>query len=347
MGTAPSTPPSAKDGRVVTPIGAAAEAWAAVMMPDGRITVAGAAASAQGDADLALSRYLPDGSLDATFGREGVALHKVSSGPDTAFALAIDSASRLIVGGQCGRANPQENSRGTACVARFGANGDIDISFGQNGTRLLPIRDGVESLRGIAVDSRGRIVSTGYSAYNATSNELTLFRLTAGGELDSEFGDFGSVAYRGRGFSDGFALSLQGEGILVAGFTGAPDGTGKDFLLARFSADGRVDRKFGDQGVAMTPIGSGDDVAFALASDARGIVLAGNAFNGKENDMAVVRYSSTGKPDDSFANSGTLTIPRNAMAVARGLVLNDTTMTLGGEVKSDGGRSVLLARVLT
>ena len=333
-------------GRTVTMIGQGAEAWAAVTTPDGKITLAGSAVGDEGNADLALARYLADGSLDRTFGRDGVSLSKASAGPDAAFALAVDSASRLVVGGQCGRATSQANTRGTACIARFGANGEIDTGFGQNGIRLLPTRDGVESLRGIAVDARGRIVATGYSAYNATANELTLFRLTAGGEPDGDFGDLGSVTYRGRGFTDGFALGLQDDGILVAGFSGAADGSGKDFLLARFSADGRLDRKFGDQGVIMTPIGAGDDVAFALASDPRGIVLAGNAFNGKDNDMAVARYTTAGKLDESFGNRGTLTIPRGAMAVARGLVLTDTAITLGGEMKSDGGRTALLARIV-
>lgn len=340
-------PSFGKGGRTVTPIGQAAEAWAAVATPDGKVTLAGTATSAQGDADLALARYLADGSLDPSFGREGVAVIRASGGPDIAFALAVDTTARLIVGGQCGRASSQENSRGTACLARLGANGEVDPGFGQNGTRLLPIRDGVESLRGVAVDARGRIVATGYSAYNATANELTLFRLLPSGELDSDFGDLGSVGYRGRGFSDGFALALENDGILVAGFSGAPNGSGKDFLLARFGADGRLDRKFGDQGATMTPIGKGDDVAFALATNDRGIVLAGNAANGKDNDMAVARYSKAGKLDESFANKGTLTIPRNAMAVVRGLVLTDTAITLGGEVKSEGGRSALLARVLS
>ena len=333
-------------GRTVTTIGQGAEAWAAVTTPDGKITLAGSAVSEDGDADLALARYLADGSLDRKFGRDGVSLSKASGGPDAAFALAVDSGSRLVVSGQCGRATSPANNRGTACIARFGANGEIDTGFGRNGIRLLPIREGVESLRGIAIDARGRIVATGYSAYNATANELTLFRLTAGGEPDGDFGDLGSTAYRGRGFTDGFALGLQDDSILVAGFSGQADGSGKDFLLARFSATGRLDRKFGDQGVTMTPIGPGDDVAFALASDARGIVLAGNAFNGKDTDMAVVRYTATGKVDESFGERGTLTLPRNAMVVARGIVLTDTAITVGGEVRSDGGRTALLARVV-
>lgn len=334
-------------GRTVTAIGhAGAEASAAVDAPGGRIIVAGSAVSADGgDADIALARYSADGNLDSTFGRGGVALHRVSGARDMAFALALDGAGRVVVAGQCGRTNLSANTRGTACLARFSAQGEVDLTFGPDGTRLLPLRDGVESLRAVAVDGRGRIVAAGYSAYSA-ANELTLFRLTEDGDLDNDFGGLGSVTYRGRGFSDAFALALDGSGVLVAGFSGQPDGSGKDFLLARFSEDGRLDRRFGDGGATTTPIGSGDDVAFALSRGDRGIVVAGYAFNGRENDMAIVRYSVAGNLDESFGNGGSLTFPQGAMAVARGLVVADSTITVAGELRSGEGRGAMLARAL-
>ena len=328
-------------GRTVSPIGAgAAEALAAGYAPDGKIVVAGSAVGPDGrDADIALARYSSDGTLDPTFGRGGVAVHKASAGPDAAFALAFDRAGRIVVAGQCGRATQRENTRGTACVIRVSPNGEADTAFGPNGARLLPLRDGVESLRGVAVDARGRIVAAGYSAYG-TANEMTLFRLTDSGGLDDDFGDLGSVTYRGRGFSDAFALSLVDDGILVAGFSGLADGSGKDFLLARFSESGRLDARFGDGGVTTTAIGPGDDVAFGLAVGDRGIVLAGYAFNGTENEMAVARYTRTGKPD------GSLTFPQQGAGVARGVVLADAAITAAGEVKNGDARSAMLARVL-
>ena len=334
-------------GRVVTAIGqGSAEALAAAYSPDGRIIVAGSAASEDGnDVDIALARYSADGSLDSTFGRGGVAVSRVSRGPDAAFALALDRAGRIVTAGQCGRADVTENTRGTGCIARFSANGDVDTAFGANGARLLTLRDGVESLRGVAVDGRNRILAAGYSAYGA-ANELTLFRVTERGDLDNDFGDLGSVTYRGRGFSDAFALALQGDGVLVAGFSGQTDGSAKDLLLARVSDGGRLDRRFGDGGATMTPIGPGDDVAFALSAGDQGIVVAGYAFNGKENDMVVVRYSAAGKLDETFGNGGSLTLPRGAPAVARALVVTSSTITLGGELRSGEGRAAMLARVV-
>jgi hypothetical protein len=53
-------------GRTVIPIGQGVEAWAAVTTPDSTITLEGSAASAQGDADLALARYMADGTTGAS-----------------------------------------------------------------------------------------------------------------------------------------------------------------------------------------------------------------------------------------------------------------------------------------
>ena len=328
-------------GRSVSTVGAGgAEALAGGYAPDGKIVVAGSAVGGDGrDPDVVLARYSADGVLDPTFAQGGVSVHKASAGPDTAFGLAFDRAGRIVVAGQCGRANPRENTRGTACVVRVSANGEADTAFGANGARLLPLRDGVESLRGVAVDVRGRIVAAGYSAYGA-ANEVTLFRLTDAGVPDDDFGDLGNVAYRGRGFSDAFALSLVDDGILVAGFSGLADGSGKDFLLARFSENGRLDAKFGDGGVTTTAIGPGDDVAFALSVGDRGIVVAGYAFNGTENEVAVARYTRTGTLD------GSLTFPQRGAGVARGVVLADAAITLAGELKSGDARSAMMARVL-
>lgn len=339
-------PSFGEHGRVVTSVGAGhAEAWAAAWSADGRLVVVGSAGGGErADPDIALARYLPDGTLDPTFGRDGIVVHKVGTGADTAFAVAVDTRSRPLVAGQCGRPDPTANTRGTACIVRYQAGGGVDPTFGVEGVRRLPIGEEVESLRGIVVDERGGVVASGYRAYS-TANELTLFRLSDDGRVDDDFGDLGSTTYRGRGFSDAFALSLQGDRILVAGFTADPDGSDKDVLLAGFSADGRLDPKFGDRGVTATPIGPGDDVAFALAAGSDAIVVAAYAFNGGHNDAAMARYSVDGALDRSFGDGGTLTVPVGSAALARGIVVHGPSATLVGEVKADDKRAALLARI--
>ena len=62
-----------------------------------------------------------------------------------------------------------------------------------------------------------------------------------------------------------------------------------------------LDAGFGTSGKVVTPAGSGNEVAQAVAIQPDGkIVVAGYAFNGTNNDFAVIRYNSNGTLDDTF-----------------------------------------------
>ena len=85
--------------------------------------------------------------------------------------------------------------------------------------------------------------------------------------------------------------------------------------------------------------------AVALVVGPGGIVLGGFAFNGTHNEVALARFSVGGELDPAFGDGGTLTIPVGSTAVVRGLVVQDATLTLAGEVTTAEGRGALLARV--
>ena len=87
-------------GKVTTQVGIVYDTASAVaVMPNGKILVAGP--SEQGNEyKYAVLRYLPDGSLDASFGGGGKVLVNFSDGSDAANALAIDEIGRAVVAGQ-------------------------------------------------------------------------------------------------------------------------------------------------------------------------------------------------------------------------------------------------------
>jgi uncharacterized delta-60 repeat protein len=71
------------------------------------------------------------------------------------------------------------------------------------------------------------------------------------------------------------------------------------------SSSGVLDATFGSGGLVTTAVGIGNDVAQAAAIQADGkIVAAGYAFNGSNNDFAVVRYNPNGTLDSTFGMSG-------------------------------------------
>jgi serralysin len=82
------------DGKVTTQFDQAAGAEALAIDADGRILVAGTA-----NGSFALGRYNPDGSLDLTFGGDGIALTFRDEAFSSAFDLAIDQNERVVAAG--------------------------------------------------------------------------------------------------------------------------------------------------------------------------------------------------------------------------------------------------------
>lgn len=159
------------------------------------------------------------------------------------------------------------------------------------------------------------------------------------GDLDETFGTGGKVVGSQTPTSiTGLALSPDGK-IVAAGVTS--DGTDpNDFAVARFHVDGTPDLTFGNQGSVTTPISSGQDVAFAVATQPDGkSIVVGRAQGGSgafEADMALVRYLPDGRLDEDFGAGGRVVIPDAASSgLVDVVVLPDGRIVAGGFVGGD------------
>ena len=71
---------------------------------------------------------------------------------------------------------------------------------------------------------------------------------------------------------------------------------------------GSLDESFGNGGIATIPIGSGNDGGSSAAVQSDGkILVAGDSFNGTNEDFAIVRYNSNGSLDTGFGSGGKVT----------------------------------------
>src|SRR5437667_3275138 len=86
-------------GKVTTPIGSIDdEAFALVLLPDGKLVAAGYTSSASNTA-FALVRYNADGSLDPSFGTGGKVSTSIGSIDDEAVALVLQPDGKLVAAG--------------------------------------------------------------------------------------------------------------------------------------------------------------------------------------------------------------------------------------------------------
>ena len=134
----------------------------------------------------------------------------------------------------------------------------------------------------------------------------SLARYNTNGTLDTAFNSTGKVVTPiGTDDDIGRSVAIQTDGKIVAAGQ-SYNGTDNDFALARYNTNGTLDNTFNGTGKAVTPIGSGTDVAQSIAIQTDGkIVAAGYSSNGSNYDFALVRYFGTACAAASI--SGTVT----------------------------------------
>ncbi len=302
-----------------------------LVQPDGKILVAGT--SLEGDKmHLSLARYLPDGSLDVTFGLNGTNHTLLLGGiAATVFAAALQSDGKIIVlaswsggGGQYlfrylpngypdpSFPNPLQLSNmyyydvlavgaddkillatsSSFTVTRLHPDGTKDLSFGTNAVVNLDPGIGGEWVFDLTAQPDGKIVACG-----GVAGDLVIVRLNTNGALDNSFSADGKLL-----IDDGdtslyaLTLKLQPDGKIITAAIGS------GFVaLFRVNPDGALDSSFGLGGEVTVPgfteiydveMAPDGGVLFACWSDSLGKVL--------------LKFTSTGAPDTGFGNAGVL-----------------------------------------
>ncbi|HJQ67658.1 MAG TPA: hypothetical protein VKA70_01715 [Blastocatellia bacterium] len=220
-------------GKVVTDFAGSNDlGQAMVLQPDGKIVVAGGAIN-----DFALARYNTNGSLDMSFGVGGKVTTDLFDSGDIAFAIAIQSDGRLVVGGSCG---PFFSTTGFEFgLARYNTDGSIDGSFAIGGRMLTDFFGQTDTIRGIGIEPDGKIVAAGTAFRNnlSESQDAALARYNTDGTPDATFGSNGKVTTDFLSRRDEvFAVAIQPDGsIVTAGLTQTTSEVfSLDFALARY-----------------------------------------------------------------------------------------------------------------
>ena len=289
-------------GIVITPIGSGHDiAYAVAVQPDGKIVAAGSSRDSYNKDVFAVVRYNADGTLDSTFLGGGKVTSAIGSTDDVAYGVAVQSDGKIVAAGK--------SYKGLAydfALVRYNTDGTPDSLFGTGGIVTTAISSGYDVARTVAIQPDQKIVAVGYFS-SATGYDFAAVRYNTDGTLDSGFGSGGmATIIFGTTYNYGWAAAIQSNGkiVEVGGYDYAP---GKfRFALARYDTNGMPDSLFGTDGIVITPIGSDDDIALAVAIQSDGkIVAAGqskNVFN--KYDFAVIRCNTDGTLDSGFGIGG-------------------------------------------
>ncbi len=251
------------------------------------------------------------GSLDVTFGVDGVVTYDGGLGDDRGYAVAVDAGGKVLIAGQ------SYSAVGPAmAIWRYRKIGTLDTSFGVNGVVLSS-----GSGRAITLDSSGKILVAGYKD-KGNNDGMAIWRYDSSGTADNSFASGGMVTTADAHDNYGYSIALDGSNkIVVAGSTSS--GSTTAMALWRYDAAGEPDAAFNNTGRAVFSSGHGFDRGTASRVLAGGkILVAGRCFNGHDFDMKIWRYMANGELDTGFANSGVVDYDSGGDDAAAALVVD-------------------------
>ncbi len=187
----------------------------------------------------------------------------------------------------------------------------LDPRFGVGGQAVIPL----PSSFGVSAATVNAIAVQGDKAVLAGVNfgspdglgDFAVVRLNKDGSPDQTFGTGGAVNIDFGGQDIATAVAVQGDKILVAGFSVNFNTDQQVMAVARLNRDGSLDRTFGTGGEATITFTGADSVQ-GIALEGSKIVVAGNTFVGNTEEFAVARLNANGSLDQGFGTGGEVTV---------------------------------------
>jgi uncharacterized delta-60 repeat protein len=178
------------DGMVTTSL--TPPAWsfdwanAVAIQPDGKIVAAGEAGSpyygltsSGGDeqrrgGQMAVVRYMPNGTLDPAFGGDGKVMTNLTPKLDTANDVAIQPNGKIVAAGTAGEGEPPRFDS-KFVVVRYHPGGGRDAGFSGDGKAITNFTPSFEDGTGAAIQADGNIVVAGRAAGNGSRFALVRY----------------------------------------------------------------------------------------------------------------------------------------------------------------------------
>jgi uncharacterized delta-60 repeat protein len=250
-----------------------------------RIVAAGYVSSTITGKDMACVRFLSDGSLDSSFGVNGLAAFDLQLGSDDiAFDLVIQSDGKIVIAG-----STDDGADKNAALLRMHEDGSLDSDFGVNGVAISDLDNGLQDeFRCLKLHPiTGNLVAGGSAQISSTLAKPVVARYLPSGELDTDFNGNGIrllwITNNDQQYLHSVEdLAVQANGkISAVGWRDFPGlSWSSDYWAAKINSDGSMDNTFSSDGVNAYNGGfNGHDRAYALyLKPDNTMVLAGGGY---------------------------------------------------------------------
>ena len=290
------------DGYSVLPIVQVSNDYSAsrsfAIQPDGKIVVAGDVIRDHEQREFALSRINPDGTLDTSFGTNGIVVARLGNNADSVSKVRLQPDGKILLAGTSWADGTGYN----ILLVRYNSNGTLDTTFNSTGFVTRNINGESYDYAGdMAVLPDGKIVVVGSSNPGYAVGDILIMRFNADGTLDTTFdGDGILVMTTTAGGAAGQIILLPDGKYLVTGYRN--DGAKPDFLLMRLNPDGSFDTSFGTGGATVASVSP--DANYISSTDRQSdgkIIAVGSNY--------IARFTSDGILDTTFGTGGTTRVP--------------------------------------
>ena len=303
---------------------------------------------------LCFSATAQDGTLDATFGNNGIAIFDNPNGDARAFDLLLNGNALTTAGFHT------DDNQKIGDALRLSRDGEQDIaSFGLNGYADHASLGAGSELHAIAPAGDGSYYLAGWRQAGSASNHL-LVKMTADGMAATDFGTNGGVESNycgGFGRDQINSIAIQSDGrIILAGYNYC--GTDESGVLLCYNPDGSPCADFANEGGRLVEIYETyrfDPLFGMVVDDNDNIYVAGNIqqSGGPDPDsMYIMKIDPLGATDASFGTNGYVVIGTpNATDFRVGALTldNQNRLLVGGQAYNTSNISSdwIVARVST
>jgi uncharacterized delta-60 repeat protein len=271
---------------------------------DQKIVAVGITYDAAYVASAQCMRFMTDGTIDETFGTNGVFTYSLNFEANV-YGCAIRDNGKIVMTGSTTDYNDYR-----ILLIQLNENGTLDNSFGTNGVVVQKIGPDMNFFEdhsyAITLQDDGKILVAGKS-YNLNFQSVpVVVRFTESGVLDTDFGTNGVASVPVLDVENDFdCLVVQEDGKIVASGHIANELLSFALLVARFMPDGTLDNTFGDNGIVNYPYqADAEGFGITLTSDNKILLTGFTATPSYNFSMLLMKFDQQGIPDPDFGEGG-------------------------------------------
>lgn len=313
--------------------------------------------NANGNGKITVVRLNANGTLDTSFGTNGVALYGDGSVSLFPYGMSIQSDGKILV---------SVNQGGTDAYAlvRFLSNGKIDTTFGSNGLATYKISEALiqsSFITQLETDAQGNVYVLGSYVGDQLKKVVAVCKFNNAGTVVSTFGKSGiAKVTANENTTEAFGLGIQTDGKIVVSTReyDSDDDYIQENAVYRLNTAGVLDATYGTSGkIAFFSYKAGDTYYKVLAdtklmSGNNKLIAGAYAYNDDNAEASIIfsRFNINGTKDMTFGVGGELTYVQDSLTYYTGSLAiqrnNNNLVMFNQAENSDGGLFFQFSKVL-